>query len=311
MTRLALVLSLLIGSTAGAQTVLSRIAINRVDDPNTDTYTFGSGACNDTLTLQWSNTLTINLTQCSQNPLKLWATDGECQDTPGTADTRYEDVPALTLSTVRQGTFTVKIAELPYFKTTTTEDGGVNMPCSSPTPFTRTQRVCGSVEYATSTGFGCGTATKLAASPLKLVFDTLPPSAPVIDKADPQDKAVRVAFTVDSDTSTVVIEAKGPSDADFRELAETSSTNGFIRGEKLENNVTYQVHLRAKDAAGNVSDPSMEVSLTPILTYGFFGVYKEAGGTDTGGCSTGAGLVPLLALAFGLRRARKQKRNQP
>ena len=68
------------------------------------------------------------------------------------------------------------------------------------------------------------------------------------------------------------------------------------------------MRLRCIDAAGNVSDPSSSVSVTPIKTLGFYGFYKQSGGTDTG-CSTGLGLVPALVALFALRRARKQSRS--
>ena len=93
-----LTLSVLVSSLgAFAQTtILPQLSFNRVDDPTLDTFTFGASQCNDTITVRWLNTLTINLTQCGQNPLKVWATTGECLDTgPGTDDKRYDDIPAL------------------------------------------------------------------------------------------------------------------------------------------------------------------------------------------------------------------------
>lgn len=310
--RLVTLCTLLTGSVALAQSGLPEISITRVDDPNLNTYTFGTGQCNDTLTLRWSNTLTFSLsTQCTQNPLKLWASSGDsCPESPGSGDTRYEDIPSLTLNTLRQGTFTVKISELPDFKSTTTADGGTQGSCSTTTPTTKTHVICGSVEYALSSGVTCGTATKMSATPLKLIFDTKPPGAPTITEYAAQDEAVRVGFSVDGDTTVVTLEAQGPTDGDFKQLAETAASNGFVRGDGLENNVTYQVRLRARDAAGNVSEPSETLQVTPIRTLGFWGYYKDAGGTETGGCSVGAGLMPLLLAAFAFRRARKQVRRQ-
>ncbi len=308
--RLATLCTVLTASASFAQTTatLPRLAILRPDDPNIATYTFGAAQCNDTITLTWSNTLIINLLQCVQNPLKLWSTAGECQDTPGATDTRYDDIPSLTLNTVRQGSFRVKIAELPDFKTTSITDGGTLLPCGDPTPFTKTHHVCGSVEYAVSSGLGCGTVTRVSATPLKLVYDTQPPPTPVITEQAAQDKGVRVKFTTGGDTATVLLEVKGPADSDFRQVAEVPVANAEAKATGLENGVDYAVRVRAKDAAGNISDPSNEVTITPIHTLGFWGFYKEAGGTDQGGCSVGAGLMPLLFAAFAFRRARKQVR---
>ncbi|MDP1827384.1 MAG: fibronectin type III domain-containing protein [Archangium sp.] len=305
--RLATLCTLLVAPLSLAQT--PSLAILRVDDPNLDTYTFGASQCNDTVTLAWSNTLTISLIQCVQNPLKIWSTSGECQDTPGANDKRYDDVPALTVSTVRQGNFSVKLSELPGFRTTATADGGTVQPCGSALT-TIEHRVCGSVSYALANGVGgtCGTAMPYPATSLKLIYDTKPPASPTITEYAAQDMAVRLGFTVDSDATVVTMEVQGPTDPDWREIAETAASNGSIRGDGLENNVPYFVRLRARDAAGNVSIPTTELQVTPIRTLGFWGYYKEAGGTEQGGCSVGAGLVPLLLAAFAFRRARKQVR---
>ena len=308
--RLATLCTLLAATASFAQTTvtLPRLAILRPDNPNVDAYTFGAGQCNDTITLTWSNTLTINLLQCIQSPLKLWSTSSECGDAPAGNDTRYEDIPSLTLNTLRQGSFSVKITELPDFKSSSLTDGGTVLPCGSATPFTKTHKVCGVVEYAVSSGLGCGTTTRATATPLKLVYDTEPPSPPTITAYAAQDQGVQVGFTTAGDTTTVVLEAMGPSDADFRELTEVPAANEVAKGTRLENGVAYLVRLRAKDAAGNVSLPSKELTITPIHTLGFWGFYKEAGGTEQGGCSVGAGLMPLLFAAFAFRRARKQVR---
>ena len=313
--RFAILCTLLTASASLAQAVLPRIAIIRVDNPNLATYTFGAAECNATLTVGWTNTVTaIRFDLCTPNPLKIWATAGECLDTgPGVDDTRYDDVPNLTLTRILTGTFPVKISGLPAFKATTTTDGGTLLPCGGSLPFTKTQQICGSVDYSIPSTLGCGTASHYPAVALKLVYDTQPPSPPVITDYAPQDKGVRMGFTVGSDTTTVLMEAQGPADTDYRQLAEVATTiaKGSIKGEHLENNVTYNVRLRARDAAGNVSDPSDAIMVTPILTLGFWGYYKDAGGTDSGGCSVGAGLMPLLFAAFAFRRARKQVRRQP
>jgi len=207
---------------------------------------------------------------------------------------------------VKQGTFTVTIAELPGFNASAS-DGGLTV-CGSAN-VAKTQRICGSIEYGISSGFGACTTSKLNATPLKLVYDTAPPAAPTITQYGALDQGVRIGFTAPSDASTVTVEAKGPSDADYRQLAETASTNTQIQGKGLQNATTYDVRLRSIDAAGNVSDPSSSVSVTPIKTLGFYGFYKQSGGTDAG-CSTGLGLVPALVALFALRRrARKQSRS--
>lgn len=306
--RLATLCTFLAGPAAFAQMTIPQLAITRIDDPNADTYTFGAAECNDAIVLRWSNTLTT-LSQCGVNPLKLWSTAGECGDTPGAADTVYDEVQGIQWLAMPQGTFTVEISELPDFKTVPA-DGGI--PCGAAVPFSKQHKVCGAIVYGNAIG-NCVSMLTAKANSFKLVYDTVPPNPPTVGESSAQDKAVRVAFTVGSDTDVVLIEVKGPSDLDFREAGESAASNNYIRAEGLENNVTYDVRLRARDAAGNVSVPTdPPIQLTPVLTLGFWARYKLAGGTDPGnGCSTGAGLMPLLLGVFALRRARKQVRREP
>jgi hypothetical protein len=308
-SRLVLFAAIAAGS-AWAQTTtnLPRLAIVQ-DGTSADTVTIGVSGCNETIPLLWTNTLTFLLTnQCSQSPLKIWASEGSsCPESPGSNDFAIADVPSSTVDAIKSGRTSVRVADLPGFSRAAASDGGTELPCGSATPFTKTHVICGSASYALLAGISCATATKLAATPLKIIYDTQPPTAPKVTEYAAQDQAVRVGFTVDSDTSKVLVEARGPDDLDYVSRGETTASATYVRAEGLTNNVVYKVRLRAKDVAGNVSeasDPPIEV--TPIQTLGFWGAYKQAGGTDAGGCSTGVGLAPLLLVAFALRRPRKQ-----
>ncbi len=308
--RLSLLCALLSGLTAFAQTTTTpvlAISITESLHPNLDTFTFGAADCATPISIQWTNTVAINLTQCGANPMKMWVTAGECRDIPGDGDTRLEDIDALTLNSVRQGRFNVTPnKDFPDFKTTTTTDGGTLQQCGSTEPFTKAHRICGSVAYRLSSGIGCtGDNLFQPATSLKVVYDSEPPSPPVITESAAQDEAVKVSFTADSDTSVVLLEVMGGKYTDFTQIKDGSASNSSIKGGGLENNVTYQVRLRARDAAGNTSEPSPEITVTPIKTLGFYGYYKDLGGTDQG-CSVGMGLMPLLLTAFALRRLRRK-----
>jgi hypothetical protein len=309
LARLTSLCALLLGLTAFAQTTTTPVAITIAESlhPNLDTFTFGAADCATPISIQWTNTLLINLTSCGANPLKMWVTAGECRDEIGLNDSALEDIDAVTLNTVRQGRFNVTpIKDFPDFKTTTTTDGGTLQQCGSMEPFTKQHRICGSVAYKLNSGFGCtGDNTFQTATSLKVVYDSEPPSAPTITDYAAQDEAVKVGFTVDSDTSVVLLEVMGGKYTDFTQIKDGSASNSSIKGDGLENNVMYQVRLRARDAAGNTSEPSPEISATPIKTLGFYGYYKDLGGTDQG-CSVGMGLMPLLLTAFALRRLRRK-----
>lgn len=306
MTRLFAALILVAALDAAAQTILTpSVAFRRVDDTTSDTFTFGAGQCNDSITVRWTNTTAISfVTTCSSNSMKVWSTAGECANTPGTADLRYDDIPGLTLQSIKQGSFNVKLSELPGFDSSLTTDGGV-VTCGT-AGITKNHKLCGAIEYTTFTGISCGTATTYTASAMKLVYDTEPPSAPSITDSAPQDQGVKVIFSANSDVTSVVLEVMAMGESDYRQIAETTTTGTTtILGKNLLNGTTYDVRIRGKDAAGNVSEPSTSVAITPIKTLGFYGFYRQAGGTDAG-CSTAPGFISLLG-ALWLWRRRTQR----
>lgn len=307
MKRLVLLLAASLGTAAFGQTV-STLTLRAAEDANADTVTFRADRCNETISVQWRRLTTLG-SLCTG--LKLWSTSGECGDAPttdSTSYTRYEEVPLVLLQSAQSGSFDVKIAELPDFKVTAATDGGTGSLCGADRTL-KTHRVCGQLEYTTY-GF-CGTSNqKLQASALKLVYDTLPPSPPTMGEPVAQDEAVRVPFSVDSDTTVVVVEAMAQGGVDYAEVGDAAASSDFVVGRGLANGTTYDVRLRAKDAAGNVSDPTAAVAVTPIRTVGLWGYYKDAGGTETAGCSSAGlgGLGPALALLGALRWRRRQVR---
>lgn len=309
MKRLAFLMGVLMAGAAVAQTTLAQVTIRRAEDATSEAYTFTGDQCNASLNIRWANNGVVT-SLCSS--LRVWATEGECGDAPGTGDLRYEDVPQLTFQTVRYGTFTLKVAELPGFANAAATDGGVAQTCGT-AGFTKTHRVCGNIDTSFN---GCVSVSKLAASGLKLVYDAQPPGVPEMTEVTPQDQAVRVAFKVDSDTATVQVEAitsaaLAAGGTDYVMVGEAPVANAYVRGEGLENATPYMVRLRGLDAAGNVSAPSDAVEVIPVRTLGFWGYYKDKGGTEGQGCSAGLGMVPLAAALLALRRARRQKRIDP
>ncbi len=293
MRRLALVaLAVLTPAWAFAQAATTGLTIRLAADPSTDEYTFNASACRETLTAEWKY---VPSTGAMCTVLSLWATEGECGDAPATGDVRYDDVPQLTVQTAGQGTWPVKIAELPAFRQ------GSATPCGTD-GLAKTHRLCGAVSMTT---YDCNSGTRnvLRASPLKLTHDTKPPAVPVITAVEAQDGAAGVTFTVDTDAETVVVEAKGPTDADYVTRGDAAASAGTVRATKLVNGNTYDVRLKAVDGAGNVSEPTEPWAVTPIRTVGFWGVYRQKGGSDPGGCAAaGGGPAALWALWLLSRR---------
>ena len=305
-----LLLSVVMAAAAAFAQPVGVVSVRLTGDLTKDTYTYGAGECGTTIGITWTNSSTVFAT-CRMGTIRFWSTTGTCGGTAGADDVQYSSVPISQLS-LNTGTFNVKIGELPGHITTSDGDGGTVINCPFATPKTLTQQLCVAYDYQTLGGFGTCTAatTPGQGNGLKLVYDTLPPSPPTIVNAVAQDGAANLEFSVDSDTVEVSIEVKGPSDADFQTAgtAVVANTN-TVRATGLTNSTTYDVRLRGVDGAGNVSDPSDAVAITPILTNGLLGYYAGNNGELKGGCSTSAvGLMPLLFAAWALRsRFRRNK----
>lgn len=297
LTRAAVLVVMTAGLAASAQTTTTSALTLRAGSDATDTYPLKATDCNLKLAVTWTYNYNVGFL-CTA--LKLWSTDGECGDAPGDNDVRYDDVSQLIVTSTRSGTFTVPIADLPGFKS------GTATPCGSAN-LTKTHKVCGVIEYAQTT---CGFTTqpKLQASPLKIVYDTLPPTAPVISDATALDQSATVKFSADTDSAYVMAEVRAQGSTDFVSGGEVLASAGSIKVTGLANGTTYDIRLRARDANDNVSEPSDPVAVTPIKTIGFWGAYRYAGGTDRGGCSAAPGLLPGLLLLWPLWRRRRGAR---
>ncbi len=295
--------------TTPVTTVTQPLIIRSPSDNLKDTFTFGPDTCAQTLTLNWTYTPSFGVV-CSD--ITFWATDASsCGDAPVGADVPYTSASYATVLSARTGPIYVKVAELPGFVSTTLADGGVTSAttCGAADTY-KVHRICGAAT-AGSLGscqvFGGATTTKLHASDLKLVYDTQPPSAPVITGSTATNATATIAFTVNADALHVqaitTASTDGGDAASVTHPVEIAST-GSAKVTELQNNTTYTVQLRFIDAAGNVGPLSDPITVTPILTYGFWGAYRAAGGTDQGGCSISWGLMPMLAaLWFMMRRA--------
>jgi hypothetical protein len=299
--RLSLFALVLAPLLASAQAVTLRRSVDTTATP----YTFGVSECDQSIEVAWTyNALFVTGYLCQ--PLTLWMTSGSCAESMGANDVKAaDDIQALVLQTAKQGVFTVKVSALPGFATTLA-DGGTQNTCGS-TGISKTQYICGSVGMQS---VGVATCTKQSAGSLQLIYDTEPPIAPTIVSQTGEDGAASISFSASSDTSYVQLEMKGPADADFNYVKEVAASASLVRVENLVNGQPYQLRLRALDAAKNQSPPTDPVTVTPIKTSGFFGQYREQGGTEQGGCSAaGAALIPFAALALARAFARRSRRS--
>lgn len=309
MSRFLLTLGLLGALTAQAQTTAPTstplgVTIFAAAQPTLDTFAFGTASCHDNLLVGWTANF-IGTMPCG--PLHLWATTGECGDLNTSNDKPYADVDQLTVQSVRSGTFSISLADLPGFDTAA--DGGVACGAAG---VELKHHICGSINTA-YTCYGLGvTPQPTRARAFNVTYDTKPPSAPTLDDVSAFDHTARIAFTASSDSETVGAQVMGPNDADFVERATTSASNASILVKDLENvgpdgGPAYQFRLVAYDLAGNQSGPSETKETTVLHTDGFWGAYRSAGGTDPAGCSSApASLLAPLFIALGLWASRRR-----
>lgn len=289
---LILVASTAVAQTTGTTTVT--FGIRETPSATSDQLIIGASSCGTSRVVYWVWNQ-IGLTAC--NNMRIWATENSCANEPASGDKEYDSVSVLLFRQVgSSGSFTINIDDLPGFAKTDT-----TTPCGGATTLTKEHKICASAPTALQCGLQNTTFT--TATPLRIIYDAQPPNAPIISEVLAQDKALKVDFSVSSDTTELIpfIRPQGTTDYTRRPTVSLGSGREIVI-DGLLNGTTYDVLLRAIDGAGNESADSEPGSGTPRRTVGFWGTYREAGGTDTGGCSMAPGLAPLFALGWFFRR---------
>ena len=138
-----------------------------------------------------------------------------------------------------------------------------------------------------------------------IVFDALPPPRPVIESVVSMDSALRLRVPTEPDVRLFVDLALAEDpEAPWTRVASTTTSGQGVTISNLENDVRYRLRVIAEDAALNLSEPSEVVEGTPIATQGFWGDYKDKGGSEVGCSAAGSGPLTLLALLALLWRRR-------
>jgi len=88
--------------------------------------------------------------------------------------------------------------------------------------------------------------------------------------------------------------------AGFDDITVEGADTQSARIEDLKNDVLYEVFVRAQDEVGNESADSPHITAAPVPVRDFFDLYREAGGSETGGCASAGPSGALLALALPL-----------
>ena len=288
---------LLVASTAVAQTTgttLVSFGIRETPTATSDQLVIGASSCGTSRVVYWVWNQ-IGTQAC--NNMRIWATENSCGNEPASGDKEYDSISvALFRQIGSSGSFTIHVDDLPGFA-----KSGTTTPCGGAMTLTKEHKICASAPTALQCGLQNNTFT--AASALRIIYDAQPPNVPIISDVLSQDKALKVDFSTSSDTTHIIPFVRPQGTTDYARRPTISlGTGRQIVVDGLLNGTTYDVVLRAVDGANNESADSEPGSGTPRRTVGFWGTYREAGGTDTGGCSTGLGLAPLFALGWFFRR---------
>ncbi len=268
------------------------LTLNFTDSSTATQRTVGPASCGGVLPLTYSAVTGGNV--CKR--LEIWASPVACEDERGAAPLLASVSTAdLQLSPSITNDLDVAVASLPLFGDAACAD------------FTGESQVyiCGSFGVRQYVGSEC-TDVQASSEPL-VIFDAEPPPVPVVTDVTPLDSALRV--TVDgSDYARLLADVKLAGGDEWIRASGAVTSGSGVTIPQLTNGVLYDVRVLAEDAALNVSEPSAIVQGMPVQTQGFWGDYKDSGGSQTGCSTVGGGLAPaaLAALcALGLLRRRR------
>jgi len=270
--------ALLLSSAASAQVQFT------FTNNQKDTLRFGKSGCGGgTVSVTW----TRSLQPC--RALSVWlSSKSSCGTEPDSSagDVSLADVSQTVFTAATTGSFTFDLSSLPF----PTGDAGAG--CGS-LQEDKTFLVCGAtsqVDY-----LSCSSTVQKATA-AKVVYDGKPPTPPSFAAVAGLDSAVRITLASASDATfeELVVSLGG---TEVRRVNQAVG-KGPIQVDGLENNVTYQLQAYSTDEAGNVSEASETVDVTPTKTFGFLELYGKGGGQETGGCgSVGGGVAGGAVLA--------------
>ena len=148
-------------------------------------------------------------------------------------------------------------------------------------------------------------------------FQLAIPPRPVISRVTPGDTQLAVGVAPGTATATetattgvtYTATCTPPASSGLPTRTSSAGNAGTLICSGLTNSIPYTVTAQGFSQANNpgaVSDASQPVTPLPFLN--FWQVYKDQGGVEQGGCSTGGagGLAPALAL-LGLLAARRRR----
>lgn len=284
MTRPFLIpLLMLLPTVAGAQT----LTLNFAGSGTATERTVGPNGCGSSLPVTYNAATGINV--CKR--LEIWASSKACED-ERKDEPLIASVSLTDLATTPTATIDAFIDDLPLFGDAACVD------------FTGEARVniCGSFGIQQFIGGEC-TLIQASSEPV-VIFDAQPPAVPVISEVTALDSALRI--TVEgSDFARLLVDVALAGTEDWIRATGATTSGRGVTIPQLTNGVEYDLRVSAEDAALNVSEPSAIAQGTPVATQGFWGDYKDSGGSQSGCSTVGGALAPAALLALGLLRRRR------
>jgi MYXO-CTERM domain-containing protein len=151
-------------------------------------------------------------------------------------------------------------------------------------------------------------------------FQLAVPPTPTIDHVTPGDTQLAVTVVPGTRTATETAQAgityqatcAPPLGSGLPTQTSPPGNAGDLICSGLTNNVAYTVTVQGQSEAGNMGPSSLatgpDSTTTPLPFLSFWEIYKDQGGVEQGGCSTGGAgsLVPALAL-LGLLAIRRRR----
>jgi uncharacterized protein (TIGR03382 family) len=169
-----------------------------------------------------------------------------------------------------------------------------------------------------------GTGATAIAQDIQINFATAPPLAPGDIVLEPGDGHIKVAWqpgNAGENIASYDVHVVGPNETfDLNRVPDGHEVQGQLNadvnttdtGAALVDGQDYLIAVVANDRYKNQSQPSVQVTGTPIQVLDFYGLYRKDNGQAKGGCSSAgaATWITLLALATALlARRRKKARN--
>jgi hypothetical protein len=140
-----------------------------------------------------------------------------------------------------------------------------------------------------------------------LTLDRTVPGAPTLSGASAGDGVLHLGCSGGTNATSYVGVATSQADATDTHTSSEATSCGDVTISGLTNGQPYDVVVYGIDTNNNPGTASNQVTGTPVPTSDYWQDYRNDGGRERGGCSTGAGAVGILGGLLSLLALRRRK----